>query len=85
MENPEIISFENEEKPKKNSISILDLYGEELNYNTLDMLVSGAIPDDCDTLVITTPTKDFDELTTNEITKYINNGVSPLVILSPAT
>lgn len=50
------------------------LEDEVLNYETLDMLVSGAIPDDCDTLVITTPTKDFDELTTNEITKYINNG-----------
>ena len=34
MENPEIISFENEEKPKKNSISILDLYGEELSKKT---------------------------------------------------
>ena len=34
MENPEIISFENEEKPKKNSISILDLYGEELTKKT---------------------------------------------------
>ena len=30
MENPEIISFENEEKPNKNSIRIFDLYGEEL-------------------------------------------------------
>ena len=34
MENPEIISFESEEKPKKNSISILDLYGEELTKKT---------------------------------------------------
>ena len=50
------------------------LKDEVLNYNTLNMLVSGSIPEDCDTLVITTPNKDFDELTTNEITKYINNG-----------
>lgn len=34
MENPEIISFENEEKPKKNSVSILGLYGEELTKKT---------------------------------------------------
>ena len=34
MENPETISFENEEKPKKNSVSILDLYGEELTKKT---------------------------------------------------
>ena len=50
------------------------LKDEVLNYQTLDILIKGAIPDDCDTLVITTPSKDFDELTTNEITKYINNG-----------
>lgn len=50
------------------------LEDEVLNYDTLDILVEGSIPDDCDTLVITTPTKDFDELTTNEIIDYINNG-----------
>ena len=50
------------------------LEDEVLNYDTLDILVTGSIPDDCDTLVITTPTKDFDELTTNEIIDYINNG-----------
>lgn len=50
------------------------LKDEVLNYNTLDMLVAGSIPDDCDTLVITTPSKDFDELTTNEIINYINKG-----------
>ncbi len=47
---------------------------EVLNYDTLNILVTGSIPDDCDTLVITTPNKDFDELTTNEIIDYINNG-----------
>ena len=50
------------------------LKDEVLNYQTLDILVKGSIPENCDTLVITTPKKDFDELTTNEITKYINNG-----------
>lgn len=50
------------------------LNDEVLNYQTLNMLTSGKIPEDCDTLVITTPTKDFDELTTEEITKYINKG-----------
>ena len=54
----------------------LSLYldNEVFEYETLDMLVTGKIPEDCDTLVITTPIKDFDELTTNEIIKYINNG-----------
>ena len=50
------------------------LKDEVLNYQTLDILIKGSIPEDCNTLVITTPNKDFDELTTNEITKYINNG-----------
>ena len=34
MAHQEIISYENEEKPKKNSVSILDLYGEELTKKT---------------------------------------------------
>ncbi len=50
------------------------LEDEVLKYDTLDILVKGSVPEDCDTLVITTPTKDFDDLTTEEITKYINNG-----------
>ena len=47
---------------------------EVLEYETLDILVKQEIPLDCETLVITTPTKDFDEYTTNQIEKYINNG-----------
>ena len=40
----------------------------------LDILSEGKVPDDCDTLVITTPSSDFDELTTNAIIDYINSG-----------
>lgn len=47
---------------------------EVLNYNSLDMLNTGTIPEDCDTLVILTPTQDFDELTANKIIEYINRG-----------
>ena len=50
------------------------LNDEVLNYENLDILVKGEIPEDCDTLVITTPSKDFDEFTTNKITEYINKG-----------
>ena len=39
---------------------------------SLDILSEGKVPDDCDTLVITTPSSDFDELTTNAIIDYIN-------------
>ena len=41
---------------------------------TLNVLSTGKIPDDCDTLVITTPSKDFDDIATNAITDYINSG-----------
>ena len=57
-------------------MSYLDSYlkDEVLEYETLDILVKGSVPEDCQTLVITTPSKDFDDLTTDEIIKYINNG-----------
>ena len=41
---------------------------------SLDILSEGKVPDDCDTLVITTPSSDFDEITTNAIIDYINSG-----------
>ena len=41
---------------------------------SLDILSTGKVPDDCNTLVITTPNKDFDEIATNAITEYINKG-----------
>lgn len=47
---------------------------EILKYKELNILTESKIPDDCNTLVITTPSKDFDELTTNEIINYINKG-----------
>lgn len=50
------------------------LSNEIMNVEALDVLVTGKIPDDCDTLVITTPNKDFDEVTTNSIINYINSG-----------
>lgn len=50
------------------------LSDEVLNYKNLDILINGSIPEDCDTLVIPTPSRDFDELTTNQIINYINKG-----------
>ena len=54
----------------------LSLYLEDevLTHESLNLLVKKTIPEDCDTLVILTPTQDFDELTTKEITNYINKG-----------
>lgn len=40
----------------------------------LDLLSKEKVPDDCDTLVIPTPNKDFDEIATNAIIDYINSG-----------
>ena len=41
---------------------------------TVDVLTTGKIPDDCDTLVVTMPSQDFDEIATNAIIDYINSG-----------
>ena len=63
------ISFEN-------GLSYLKLYmqDEVLNFDTVDLLISGKVPDNCDTLVIINPEKDFNEITTNAIMDYINKG-----------
>lgn len=50
------------------------LGNEVTTYNTVNLLTSGKVPEDCDTLIITTPQKDFDDVATNAITEYINNG-----------
>ena len=58
------------------NMNYLNMYlGNEINeIKTLNILNEGKIPDDCDTLVITTPGKDFDDIATDEILKYINSG-----------
>ena len=51
------------------------LLANEINeIDTLNILTTGKVPDDCDTLVITTPLKDFDDVATTAITDYINSG-----------
>lgn len=54
----------------------LNMYLEnEINeIESLDILSTGKVPDDCNTLVITTPNKDLDEIATNAIIDYINKG-----------
>ena len=58
------------------NMNYLNMYlANEINeVDTLNVLSTGKIPDDCDTLVVTTPSKDFDDITTNAITDYINSG-----------
>ena len=51
------------------------LLANEINeIDTLDILSVGKVPDDCDTLVIMTPSKDFDDVATTAIINYIQSG-----------
>lgn len=50
------------------------LQNEITEIDTLNILSTGNIPEDCDTLVITSLSKDFDDIAKNAITNYINNG-----------
>ena len=50
------------------------LQNEITEVEILNILSTRNIPDDCDTLVITTPSKDFDDIATTAITDYINRG-----------
>lgn len=70
----------------KNMMYLNVYLGNEVNeVETLDVLSTGKIPDDCDTLVITTPNKDFDDVATNAIIEYINSGKNILWLNSAVT
>lgn len=59
----------------KNMNYLSTYLGNEVTQSkTLNILTAGNIPEDCDTLVITSPSKDFDDIATNAITDYINKG-----------
>ena len=59
-----------------NGMQYLNMYlqNEVNEVKTLDILSQGKVPDDCNTLVIASPEKDFDDVATNAITDYINKG-----------
>ncbi len=60
---------------ENNMTSLYTYLGNEvMNVETLDLLVTGEVPEDCKTLIITTPNADFDDLTTSAIEDYISNG-----------
>lgn len=50
------------------------LQNEVNQVETLDILSTGKVPDDCNTLVIASPEKDFDDVATNALTEYVNRG-----------
>ncbi len=50
------------------------LSNEVTEVDSFDILSTGKVPDDCDTLVIVSPNKDFDEVAKNAIKDYIYQG-----------
>lgn len=69
------------------NMNYLNMYlGNEINeVETLNLLSAGNVPEDCDTLVITSPSKDFDDVTTNAILNYIKSGKNILWLNSAVT
>lgn len=59
-----------------NGLQLLSQYldDEVMTYESLNILNTGKIPEDCDALVIMTPEKDFDDITTKAIKDYIKTG-----------
>lgn len=69
------------------NMNYLNMYlGNEINeVETLNLLSAGSVPEDCDTLVVTSPSKDFDDVTTNAILNYIKSGKNILWLNSAVT
>lgn len=65
------------------TIAIEYLKNEANNVETLDLLVKGGIPEDCDVLVITTLKEDFTDFETEKILGYINNGGNLMILSDP--
>ena len=59
-----------------NDMRFLSIYleNEITEYKTVNTINTGKIPEDCDVLIITKANADFDDITTNAIINYINNG-----------
>lgn len=59
------------------------LENEVNNINILDLLVKGAVPENCSALVITSPSSDFSEYEAGLIKDYINRGGKILWFAEP--
>ena len=59
------------------------LKNEANTVNSLDLLVNGKVPDDCDVLVLTTLKEDFSEYERDLIIDYINKGGNLLILADP--
>ena len=59
------------------------LKNEANEVETLDLLVKGNVPEDCDVLVLTTIKEDYTNYETELITSYINAGGKMLILADP--
>lgn len=69
------------------NMNYLNMYlANEINeISTLNLLTTGKVPDDCDTLVITTPSQDFNDIAANAIIDYIQSGKNILWLNAAVT
>ncbi len=64
--------------------TIMSLIQDDANeVDTVDILSTGSIPEDCDTLVITTLSEDITEFEKDKIIEYINKGGELLILNGP--
>ena len=83
-ENPNIYFVTNHVKYSDQYEALKEyLKNEANNVQTLDLLVSGKVPEDCDALVITTLEEDFSEYESNLVIDYINNGGNLMILEEP--
>ena len=92
-----IVEVTIEEKPKIYFMSNHVMYDVSTYYNTViqsmeedanevetvDILKAGAVPEDCDTLVLTTLKEDITEFEKDKIIEYINRGGEILLLCGP--
>lgn len=78
LENPPVVYFltgHNEKSINKEMATLAAYIENESNQiNTLNLLVTNQVPEDCTVLVIASPTTDFSDNETNLIKEYINQG-----------
>ena len=60
-----------------------DLENEAYEFNDLDLLTTGSVPDDCSVLMITTLEEDITEVERDEILDYINKGGKIILFSDP--
>lgn len=60
-----------------------DLVSEAYEFNDLDLLTTGSVPDDCSVLMITTLGEDITEAERDEIIDYINDGGKIILFSDP--